>query len=235
MATPNRKIDETTASLESAIDAGVHGGMVGLHTALPAIIDAYDPARQTVSAQPAINRSLTDGTIQTLPLCTDVPVVFLRGGGFAMTFPIAAGDECLLVFSERSIDEWYQDGGIQTPGTARMHSLSDGFAIVGVGSQPKKILSVDPANVEIRDASRQTRVSITPAGNIESRTASGAVDLLATGAVVVNAPTGVTITGPVTITGALIATSVTTTAGKDLASHVHGGVQSGFSQTGPPI
>ena len=33
-------------------------------------------------------------------------MVFPGGGGFALTFPVAAGDECLVVFASRCIDDY---------------------------------------------------------------------------------------------------------------------------------
>lgn len=50
-----------------------------------------------------------------LPILPDVPVVFPGGGGFALTFPVAAGDECLVVFASRCIDAWWQSGGVGEP------------------------------------------------------------------------------------------------------------------------
>ena len=68
-----------------------------------------------------------------------MPVVFPGGGGFALTFPVAAGDECLVVFASRCIDAWWQSGGVGEPMEPRMHDLSDGFALIGVRSQPAHV------------------------------------------------------------------------------------------------
>ncbi|MFW8450019.1 Gp138 family membrane-puncturing spike protein, partial [Klebsiella pneumoniae] len=62
-----------------------------------------------------------------LPLLVDVPVVFPRGGGCTLTFPVKPGDECLVIFADRCIDFWWQSGGIQEPVDERMHDLSDAF------------------------------------------------------------------------------------------------------------
>lgn len=121
----------------------VEGKQAGMWTAMPAIVTAYDPARMTCSAQPAIKakQEAQDGKVSDvqMPLCVDVPVVFPRGGGFSLTFPIAAGDEVLLVFASRCIDGWWDQGGVQNQIEQRMHDLSDAFAIPGPWSQKTKI------------------------------------------------------------------------------------------------
>lgn len=62
-----------------------------------------------------------------------------RGGGFALTFPVAAGDECLVVFADACIDSWWQSGGVQNQAEKRRHDLSDGIVIPGLWSQPNKL------------------------------------------------------------------------------------------------
>ncbi len=84
-------------------------------------------------------QSRTNRAIGKPPLLVDVPVVFPRGGGCTLTFPVKAGDECLVIFADRCIDFWWQSGGIQEPVDERMHDLSDAFCIVGPQSQAKKI------------------------------------------------------------------------------------------------
>jgi hypothetical protein len=133
-------------------------------TALPGIIQSFDAAKMICSVVPAIQALYTDlqGNQQwiTLPVCTQVPVIFPSGGGFTLTFPIAAGDECLIVFSSRCIDAWWYHGGIQKQQDLRMHHLSDGFALVGARSQPRVLPNVSTSAVELRSDTGNTKVSI---------------------------------------------------------------------------
>jgi hypothetical protein len=124
------------AQSEASHEAFLDTRLREVHTALPAIVQSYDPVKKTLEAQPAIMRVLDSGPIP-LPLCVDVPVHFAGGGGFTDTYPIAQGDECWLMFSERAIDAFWQSGAISMPSEFRMHDLSDGFAFVGNFSQPK--------------------------------------------------------------------------------------------------
>jgi hypothetical protein len=120
----------------------VRAALVNLHTSMPGIIKSYNATKQTAEVQPAIKRIVVvDGEVQKmrLPVCLDVPVCMF---GNALTAPIVAGDDCLLLFAERCFDRWYASGGVQDPADFRMHDLSDGFAIVGFNSQPAKLTSV---------------------------------------------------------------------------------------------
>ena len=122
-----------------------------LRVSLPGIVQSFDPATCTCTIQPAIAGQGVDEKRQIqsapLPLLTDVPVIFPRGGGCTITFPVKAGDECLVVFSDRCIDFWWQNGGVQEPVDPRQHDLSDAFAFVGPQSQAQKISGISTTSV----------------------------------------------------------------------------------------
>ena len=162
----------------------------GLWTALPASVVSYNAAAQTIVAQPSIKgmRRMPNGTVvlQNLPVCPDVPCVFPQGGNVALTFPIAAGDECLLVFACRCIDNWIQSGGIQPQFEQRLHDLSDGFAIMGIRSQPRKLANVSTTTAQLRTVDGTTYAEIDPVHNN--------FNVVATGTISLNAPS-VTING----------------------------------------
>lgn len=114
-----------------------------LRVAAPGIIQSYNAGTNTATVQLAIREKVNqmDGTTQDtdLPLLLDCPVMMPRGGGFALTFPVAAGDECLVVFADACIDSWWQSGGVQNQAEKRRHDLSDGIVIPGLWSQPNKL------------------------------------------------------------------------------------------------
>lgn len=136
---------------------------------LPGYLQTYDAAKLTCQVQPSLKFNIRqpDGTFKlvTLPLLVDVPVIFPHGGGYHLTFPMAQGDEGLVVFANRCMDSWWQSGGIQSQAEFRMNDLSDGFFIPGPYSQPE--LPASPAsttNVELRSDDGNTKVSLGPAG-----------------------------------------------------------------------
>lgn len=61
------------------------------------------------------------------------------------TFPINKGDECILLFADREIENWFINGDINPVGYSRMHSMTDAVAIFGIRSLPKMIEIVTDA------------------------------------------------------------------------------------------
>lgn len=175
------------------------------------------------------------------PLIIDAPVIFPRGGGCTLTFPIKEGDECLVVFSDRCIDFWWQNGGVQSGSRDRMHDFSDAIVIPGPQSQAKKISNISMSGAQLRTDDGSAFVEVAAAGDITATT---------TGSMTINAPTitlngAVTINGPLTqgkgdaggtatLLGPLGVDNDVTAAGISLQNHTHTGVQSGNSNTGKP-
>jgi hypothetical protein len=202
---------------EEALRLAMENQQAGMWTALPGIVTAVDLAAQTCSVQPAIQgvvRSPNETSANVnLPLLVDVPICWPRGGGFAITFPIKAGDEVLVVFASRCIDSWWQQGGVGAQAEARMHDLSDGFAILAPTSQPRKLANVSTDNLEIR-----------------LDDGSAVIQLAADGVVYVNAPGGFNVSAP-TVS---IDSPDITLGGITWGTHVHPGVQTGTSDTLAP-
>lgn len=191
-----------------------------LRVSLPGIVQSFDPATCTCTVQAAIAGQGVDEKGQSqsapLPLLIDVPVIFPRGGGCTITFPVKAGDECLVVFSDRCIDFWWQNGGVQEPVDPRQHDLSDAFAFVGPQSQAQKISGISTTSVQVRTDDGSSFIELMQGGNVNITTPL----LTVNGNVQVN--------GSVTSTGDQVAKGISQTG------HVHSGVQSGSSQTGGP-
>src|SRR5260221_1425628 len=103
-----------------------------IHVSLPAVIVDYDFTKQKATVQPLLNKAWADGTNTPMPKLENVPVIFPRSGGASLTFPVNAGDTCLLIFIERSTDLWLTVGGQVTPDDQRKFDLSDGVAIMGL-------------------------------------------------------------------------------------------------------
>jgi hypothetical protein len=160
---------ERFAGNEEALRLAMTGMRAAMWTALPGVVVSFntdDPGKVTAVIQPAIKgvRQKSDGSYEAvnLPVLPDVPVVFPRGGGCTLTFPIKAGDECLVVFSSRCIDAWWQSGGVQLPMEPRMHDLSDGFAILGPQSNPQAIPNISVDAVQLRSDDGATFIELNP-------------------------------------------------------------------------
>lgn len=147
----NSLTNDPEMSLRLALD----GRQAMMWTALPCIVDSVDYGAMTIEAVPSIQGEIEqeDGSFQVvnLPKLVDVPIIYPGAGNFIFTFPLSPGDEVLVVFSSRCIDAWWQNGGIGRPIEARMHDLSDGFAIPGPRSQPNVIPNINSTVPELRN------------------------------------------------------------------------------------
>lgn len=205
---------------QQALDALAKSIFSMMRVSMPGIIESFDPEAVTCVVRPAIMGAVQDAvgnhTSKELPLLLDVPVIFPRGGGCTITFPIKPGDECLVVFSDRCIDFWWQSGGVQEAVDPRQHDLSDAFVFVGPQSQAEKISNISTDAVQIR-------------------TDDGAsfIELSQGGAVTITSQT-VTINGNVQVNGSVKSTGDQVAGGISQTGHTHGGVESGGSSTGAP-
>lgn len=73
------------------------------------------------------------------PLLEKVPCIIMSGGTSYITHPITAGDQCLLLFNDYMIDEWWATGEQMPSDFPRRHDISDAIAIVGLRALPKAI------------------------------------------------------------------------------------------------
>ena len=217
---------ERIEDLEVALQIAFTGWQTGLWTSFPGIVQSFDPVKKTVVIQPAIQARLVspktaEVTWTTLPKLLDCPVYFPSGGGCTLTFPIAQGDECLVVFSSRCIDAWWKAGGVQKQAILRMHDLSDGFAFVGISSVPHVPSNIDTSQVQLRSNDGAAAISINPTTHAVSLVTSGPLSIQAS---------SVTINGKTVAIGGTL-----TNNGVDVGSaHTHPGVQVGGASTGTP-
>lgn len=220
-----------------------------IRVAMPGIIQSFDPNAVTCTVLPAIkgNDSTSTGKESgDIPLLVDVPVVFPRGGGCTLTFPVKAGDECLLIFSDRCIDFWWQSGGVQESVDSRQHDLSDAFAIVGPQSQAQKISGISTSSAQFRSDDGSTYFEINPATQKIKLVAPGGFDVVAPESTF---SAKVTITGLLTWMGGMVGSLASGTAAKITGAieffgslksngktiddtHTHKGVQSGTGNSG---
>lgn len=175
---------ERDPDLESLIRAAFDGLSAGLWTALPGIIESFDPDAMTCKVQPTVMMQVLpqygNAKSVALPLLVDCPVQFPGAGGATMTFPVAAGDECLVVFASRCIDGWWQAGGVQPQAEMRMHDLSDGFVLLGFRSKPRALAGVSLTTAQLRSDDGDTFIDLDPA--------SKKVKIVAPGGFQVDAP-----------------------------------------------
>ena len=170
-----------------------------MNTCYPARIVSFDTETQTAVVKLMIERFFSDleKNYVVIPAqeLVDVPCHFPRGGGFSITMPIVAGDDCLIFFAQRGIDHWLYEGeeetggllGRPSPQHKRLNSLSDAIALIGFGSgisAPDEATEDSPAvknvikkydsgAIEIRNEDSSQRISlVVDTGNVEINTST---------------------------------------------------------------
>lgn len=111
--------------------AAIEQALANMHTCTIAKVTAVNTT--TIDCKPVFNRRVKGQDIQ-LPVFSEVPPIILQGGYSHHAFPITIGDYCLLFFTERCSDGWYNGQDFVLPLEYRMHDYSDGFALVGLNN-----------------------------------------------------------------------------------------------------
>lgn len=134
-----------TPPFSAALARVLESRLLEVHTAIPAMVEAYDATRQRCSAQPLLLRGYKDerGERRTekLPVVQDVPVFFSGG---RVVYPIAAGDIVLLLCAEASIDRAFDK--LHDPGEGRRFSLNDAIALPLITKGP----TIEITDTEVR-------------------------------------------------------------------------------------
>lgn len=208
-----------------------------VHTVAPGIIVEFNDELQSAKVQVAIQRVFvtkdSEGNetekFEPVSALINVPVMFDRAGGWAITFPVKPGDECMVYFSERAFDIWRKEGGVQRPAAWRMHDYSDAICRVSLFSEPNVISNFDPDNLQIRNDAGDVAITLKSDKEIEIKTPL-TVQVITPLAEFSN---DVNIHGNLVVDG-------TSTADDHISDgisgkgHVHGGVESGGSNTSGP-
>lgn len=112
-------------------------------------VQAFNPATQTVDVTLNVLR-IVENEVKQYPVLVQVPVFIVSGGTGRLTMPIAAGDQCIVLFCDRSIEAWATAGTVAAPSSERTHDLSDGVAIVGFFPANKALPDVNPNGPEMK-------------------------------------------------------------------------------------
>lgn len=140
--------------------------LLGLNCHAVATVQEFNSAAQTIRATIVYQKSYTvaqaDGTpgvdLRPYPVLVDVPVIVISGGAAALTMPIAKGDECLILFNDRDMDDWYVGATNKAPRSSRLHSFSDGVALIGLNSKANVITNYDAERAVLRNAAAMVAV-----------------------------------------------------------------------------
>lgn len=130
-----------------------------------ATIESFDATKQTASASmnytktylkksedPSLKKyGLYESVYVDYPVMLDCPVIVLGGGNAHLTMPITKGDQCLVLFNDRSIDDWFASGQKTNLTITRSHSFADGLLLVGLHSLKNQIQNYDTVRAVLKN------------------------------------------------------------------------------------
>lgn len=134
-----------------------------------ATVQSFDSTNQSVTATINYQKVYQEADAVTglysqkpisYPIVIDCPVIVMKGGLAALTFPIAQGDSCLLLFNDRDIDGWIATGGVAAPQSQRLHAFNDAIALVGLSPFSAPILAYDTDRAVL--SNDQAKVAVGP-------------------------------------------------------------------------
>ncbi|MDK9366446.1 Gp138 family membrane-puncturing spike protein [Lelliottia wanjuensis] len=219
--------------------------VANLNTSYPGFIHNFNAENQTCEVQLAIENmyvSMGESGFQQVQRekLVDVPVQFVRGGGWSLTFPIPDGTPCYVHFAQRGIDHWLMEGkdsagmitsSVPSPQFYQRFSHNNAVAIVGINPVTHSISSFATDGVELRNKDHDQVLSLKGDGSINLVTGSSTLNISKDGNVSVNTEAKAIIKadGGITLDGETTITKTLTVAGK---SSLNGGVDAKGGEEG---
>lgn len=182
--------------------------MNGMATCSIVEVKAVDATAKTVDVKPMVHQIDGAGKIVEHGTIHALPYFTLRAGSSAIIAAPVVGDIGVAAFTNSDSSGVKKTKKAAAPGSRRRFDWADGFYFGGfLGPTPTTLISVDDA----------TGVTITvPSGK----------------KIIMNGD--VQITGDVTVSKTVTATTDVVGGGKSLKTHTHGGVTTGGGTTGAP-
>lgn len=125
-------MSQTQNEVKEIVENWIDNKINNIHTALSGKIISYNSSNNRATVQPSGVYKANDYREFSYPLIYNVPVVFPTGlnGGAGVTFPITGGDGCLIIFSEKQLDDFINNNNNSED--LRTHSLNDAICIPGL-------------------------------------------------------------------------------------------------------
>lgn len=187
----------------------------GVHTAIPGVITAFDPAKCEASVNLTGQYNKPDGTKLPYPAAAHVPVVFPQVSNQEITiaFPIKPGDGCLVIIAEQALEAWRAGGESNLD---LKHDLTNAIVISGLFRTPNAVMQEAVSEDAIMLVNQGTKVKI-KGQEIHIETPKIEIQ-----------------TEKIHITGEVEIDKELTVKGIKFTPHVHKEVAKGGDKSGPP-
>lgn len=167
-------VSTATPELSDVIKTLVDSMMLDMNVCLPAKIVTYDKATQYADVEIQLLQGLIDGTTLKYPIIPSVPVMHPKAGKSFIHMPVKEGDDVVLVFSHRSLDNWKSQGGMSDPQDSRKFHITDAFAMLGGSAMPDSFSPATDGAIEIVNGT--SAINVFPDGKFQIM--NGTVELI---------------------------------------------------------
>ncbi|MGL4755736.1 MAG: Gp138 family membrane-puncturing spike protein [Aeromonadaceae bacterium] len=207
-------MEKTEITDSELLDEVINQALLMTRTIMIAECVSFDESRNTVDVQPVLKRKFSNKPEASLaPIIRDVPVAFYGAGGVTVTYKPVAGDNCILMVSDRAIDAWKKLGGIVDPAKPRHHDMSDAVAYFGLNAFPQAYKNLR-GGMDVRTRDGSTSLNVLP-GSIVATVGGTKVATMTSSKVVFDVP---------------IEAPKVKAAGKELDGHDHNYTDDGASK-----
>ena len=177
----NKAVSEV--DLKDVLDLHKKDVMLSMNCHAIGEIQSFDSSKQTCVVKISYCKTFYDRDSSgkyvpryvDYPVLVDCPTVVLSGGLAGLSMPIKQGDSCLVLFCDRDIDNWFNGAKSGPPASNRLHSISDGVALVGLRSPANKIPNYDADNPTLYNEGTRVKVKT---GKVEIANDSDKLGLL---------------------------------------------------------
>lgn len=126
-------ISRRMRDISARINCHTIGTVVSFNSTNQTVVVNVNFLRVNRAVNPIGTSGNSSDEVISIPIqLVDVPIIILQGGASALTFPVAAGDSCMLMFCDRDMDNWLHAGTVAVPNSERVHDINDAVALVGL-------------------------------------------------------------------------------------------------------
>lgn len=126
-----------------------------LFVALPGKVVSYDSSTQKANIKPLLQKNFLtisgDTKSINIPTLYNVPIIFPRGGGYFVSFPLKENDKVLIIFNDRSIDQYVSKTQNEPVDPVHMesHRLNGAIAIPGFYKDSEPLSTKDASATDM--------------------------------------------------------------------------------------
>ena len=137
---------QTSNEVKDVIKEWIDKGAENVHVSMIGKIDSYNPATNRATITPVGSFTAPDWREIPYPAIHNVPLQFPcgNGGKSGVTFPVKAGDTCIIIFADHQIENFLSG---EKSDDMRNHSMNDAYAIPTLFSHSVPTLKSNPNDV----------------------------------------------------------------------------------------